>query len=64
MARETKTPDIKHGKAPAPAREPGHTPAPSAASSAEVADFVARVRALAPAKDGQKVNWCLFECCQ
>lgn len=54
MARETKTPDIKHGKAPAPGREPGHTPAPPAASSAEVADFVAKVRALAPATGGHR----------
>jgi hypothetical protein len=44
MARETKPPDIRRDK----------TPAPAASSSAEVADFVARVKALAPASgDGR-----------
>jgi hypothetical protein len=40
MARETKPPDVAHDRSPAPA---------PAASSAEVADFVAKVKALGPA---------------
>jgi len=43
MARQTKPPDISRKK----------TPAPGAASGAEVADFVAKVKALTPAGAGR-----------
>lgn len=51
MARETKTPDVKHGKTPAAAQDTGRAPAPAPASSssAEVADFIAKMKALQPA---------------
>jgi hypothetical protein len=49
MARETKPPEIKQPKAPASGQQSGHPPAPAAASSSEVADFLAKVKALAPA---------------
>lgn len=48
MARKTKTDEIKKPKAPASGIEAGRTPAPAASSSAEVADFLARMKALAP----------------
>jgi hypothetical protein len=44
MARESKPPDLRKAKAPAPA--PG---ASDSSSSAEVADFLAKVKALGPA---------------
>ncbi len=47
MARETKTPDVKHGKTPAAAQDTGRAPASS--SRAEVADFIAKMKALQPA---------------
>jgi hypothetical protein len=49
MARETKPPDVKQANAPAAARDTGRAPAPAPSTSAEVADFVAKVKALAPA---------------
>ena len=49
MARETKTPDVKHGKTPAAAQDTGRAPAPASSSSAEVADFIAKMKALQPA---------------
>lgn len=49
MTRETKPPDIKKETTPAPADRPANPPAPAQATSAEVADFVAKVKALAPA---------------
>jgi hypothetical protein len=59
MARETKPPrtapaETAHGRAPAPADKPGRTPAPAASSSAEVADFLAKVKSIAPAADGAR----------
>lgn len=48
MARETKTPDVKHGKTPAAAQDTGRAPAPASSSSAEVADFIAKMKALQP----------------
>jgi hypothetical protein len=48
MARETKKPaDITHGTG-------AQAPAPAPASSAEVADFLAKVRALAPAAGAER----------
>ncbi|MBN8913735.1 MAG: VWA domain-containing protein [Rhizobiales bacterium] len=48
MARETKPPDVKHGKIPAAAQDTGRAPAPATSTSTEVADFLAKVKALAP----------------
>lgn len=48
MARKTKTDELKKPKAPAPRAEAARSPAPAASSSAEVADFLARMKALAP----------------
>jgi len=49
MARETKTPDVKHGTTPPAAQDEGRAPAPASSSSAEVSDFIAKMKALAPA---------------
>ncbi len=49
MARETKPSDIVQGEAAAPGRQSGREPARAETSSAEVADFIAKVKALAPA---------------
>lgn len=47
MARKTKTDEIEKAKTPAAGTRSGRTPA-AASSSAEVADFLARIKALAP----------------
>lgn len=54
MARETKPPQTKPRAAPVETPTSGRPPAPAASTSAEVADFVAKMRALAPAADGQR----------
>lgn len=54
MARETKPPDIKQPKTPTPGAEAARPPAPTPSSSAEVADFIAKVKALGPAATGQR----------
>jgi hypothetical protein len=49
MARETKPTDTKRPTAPTTGAASGRAPAPAASSSAEVADFLAKVKALGPA---------------
>lgn len=49
MARETKPPETKQPTAPTTGPAGGRAPAPAASSRGEVADFIAKVRALAPA---------------
>jgi hypothetical protein len=49
MARKTDTPETKTGSTPAPSEASSRPPAPQASNSAEVADFVAKVKALSPA---------------
>jgi hypothetical protein len=48
MARETK-PDTKHAKMPAAGQDTGRAPAPASSSSTEVADFIAKMKAMQPA---------------
>jgi hypothetical protein len=55
MARETRPPDIKQATTPAAAQTTGRDPAPAApASNAEVADFIAKVKALSPAAGAER----------
>ncbi|WP_295557145.1 VWA domain-containing protein [uncultured Hyphomicrobium sp.] len=56
MTRETKPPNTTTGTTPTPtpAGQRAGAPASSAASSAEVADFVAKVKALGPAATGTR----------
>ncbi len=48
MARETKPSDIVQGNAAPAGRQSGRAPAPAGTAGAEVADFLAKVKALAP----------------
>lgn len=49
MAREPKPTDTKQPTAPTTGTAAGRAPAPAASSSSDVADFIARVKSLAPA---------------
>lgn len=49
MAKETRPPDVKQPQAPASGHDAARAPAPAAASHSEVADFIAKVKALGPA---------------
>ena len=48
MARETKPPETKPRPAPVETAASGRTPAPASSTGAEVADFLAKVKALGP----------------
>jgi hypothetical protein len=52
MARDTKQSDI--AKTEVPGHQAGQTPAPTGSSSGEVADFLAKVKALAPVANGAR----------
>jgi len=52
MARDTRQSDVT--KTPASGRRAGQPPAPAASSSGEVADFIAKVKALGPVADGAR----------
>lgn len=49
MARETKPPETQRPKTPAPGARGDHAPAAAASSGSDVADFIAKVKALGPA---------------